>query len=508
MARIRLFILLTVSFLIASAALADDLGYVDCASHPESAQVFSKARQTPDSLGTVACGERFTVLVYGFVFSRVQTKDGKVGYIYSNLITVDRGAPAPMVPNAPGAVPVKPVVANASVNAPAYAQPTSAQAASMPVTTSAPPQKPAAQSGPLFPTPPMPAVTAADMATSSAKSASVSSASAQPASSPAPAASLQPAAPAASQPATPAPVETKPASAPSPAPVTPSASPSASASTPAASTPASAPAPSAQPTAPAPSQPSAPASAETQPAAQSTPAQSSAPAQPGPLFPTPPPPPPSSSDSTASAAVEPAPAASSQPQPDASQPAAEPVKSATARSSWEQPTAGVHQNFLVQLYGGYAFDRFTSGGVATNLSGGLGSFGYNLKPWLQIVGDTSYSYVTGTGVKNVLYGNHFGGRYFYHPGRWRVTPFVEALVGGSRFDITVSGPGGYKASQNCISYKAGGGLDFRVSRRWEVRVIDVDYYRTSFGAGSYPSQTNYWASAGVVMRLFGSGASE
>jgi hypothetical protein len=59
--------------------------------HPEGAQLFSKARQTPDALGTVVCGERFTILVYGFVFSRVQTKDGKIGYIYSNLIAPDRG---------------------------------------------------------------------------------------------------------------------------------------------------------------------------------------------------------------------------------------------------------------------------------------------------------------------------------------------------------------------------------------------------------------------------------
>ena len=518
MPRIRLFTLLTVSFLLASAALADDLAYVDCASHPENTQVFSKARQTPDSLGTIACGERFTVLVYGFVFSRVQTKDGKVGYIYSNLLTVDRGAPAPAVPNAPAAVPVKPVVANASVNAPAYAQPASAaQAASMPVTTSPAAEKLASQSSPLFPTPPMPAVTAADWASRSAKSASASSASAQPApaanapappaSSPAPAVNIQPVPPEASQPVAPAAVEpssaAKSASAPSsaPAPVTPSVSSSTPASAPAAST-------------PAPSQPSAPAPAETQAAAaSSTPAQSSAPARPGPLFPTPPPPPSASdpsSSAASSAAAEPAPApaAASQPQPEASQPTPEPVRDASARSSWEQPTAVVRQNFLVQLYGGYAFDRFTSGGAATNLSGGMGSFGYNVKPWLQIVADTSYSYVTGTGVKNVLYGNHFGARYFYHPGRWRVTPFAEALVGGSRYDITVSGPGGYRTSQNCISYKAGGGLDFRVSRRWEVRVIDVDYYRTSFGAGSYLSQNNYWASAGVVMRLFGSGASQ
>jgi len=40
----------------------------------------------------MACGERFTILVYGFVFSRVQTGDGKIGYVYSNMIAVDRAA--------------------------------------------------------------------------------------------------------------------------------------------------------------------------------------------------------------------------------------------------------------------------------------------------------------------------------------------------------------------------------------------------------------------------------
>src|ERR1700747_2981517 len=95
MSRMRLFTLLTACLVLASAAFADDQGYVDCTSHPESAQIFSKARQTPDSLGTVACGERFSILVYGFVFSRVATLDGKVGYLYSNLITIDRGGAAP-----------------------------------------------------------------------------------------------------------------------------------------------------------------------------------------------------------------------------------------------------------------------------------------------------------------------------------------------------------------------------------------------------------------------------
>ena len=156
MSRTRWFTLLTACCLVASAAWADDLGYVDCASHPESAQLFGKARQTPDALGTVACGERFTILVYGFVFSRVQTKDGKVGYIYSNLITPDRGGTsASQAAAAPaGAVAaIAPTATSAAATANAAAT-TDARPPTPPA-----PQKPAAQAGPLFPTPPMPPVT-------------------------------------------------------------------------------------------------------------------------------------------------------------------------------------------------------------------------------------------------------------------------------------------------------------------------------------------------------------
>src|SRR5260370_37813796 len=83
-------VLLGASFLAASAALADDVGFIDCSSHSEGAQVFGKPRRTPDVQASLPCGERFTILVYGFVFSRIQTSDGKIGFVYSNLIAVDR----------------------------------------------------------------------------------------------------------------------------------------------------------------------------------------------------------------------------------------------------------------------------------------------------------------------------------------------------------------------------------------------------------------------------------
>jgi len=176
------------------------------------------------------------------------------------------------------------------------------------------------------------------------------------------------------------------------------------------------------------------------------------------------------------------------------------------RSTWEKPVpgAGSRRNFLLELFGGFSYAGLKSGGTMTNFLGGMGSFGYNMTSWLQIVGDSSYNTVTVSGTKNVLYGNHFGPRFFYRrPNRWGITPFAEALVGGSRLDSTIAG---YKTSSNCMAYKAGGGGDIRASRHFEIRLLNVDYYRTSFGANT--TQNYYTASAGIILRLFGSSSAE
>ena len=134
MVRNRLLILLGVSFLAASAAWADDVGYIDCSNHSEGTQVFAKPRRTPDVVAALPCSERFTILLYGFVFSRIETRDGKVGYIYSNLIAVDRNATAVQqsassrVVTASEKVPVpRAASANPNPSAPLPAQPAPAR---------------------------------------------------------------------------------------------------------------------------------------------------------------------------------------------------------------------------------------------------------------------------------------------------------------------------------------------------------------------------------------------
>jgi hypothetical protein len=420
MLRIRFLCMLGVTFLAATAAWADDVGYVDCSNHSEDTQVFAKPRKTPDVVAALPCGQRFTIVTYGFFFSRIQTGDGKVGYIYSSLIAVDRAA-------------------------------TSAQKSGT-VQMAAEKQK-------------LPSLSAASAQTAPAASIQAQPVVAQsaPAQTPASMSNVQEPAPAVAPPATVT------AAAPRSAPTQTDAPPAASLST--------------TPTSSVPEavsivvQPDPPAASRPQPA----PAPTTAPAPP---------------------AAQPNPRASAQPEPAAAQPAEPAIRPAADTTRWEKPNPTVRSAPLMELYGGYSFARLVSGGSGTNLNGALGSFGWSIKPWLQIVADTSYNVVTTNGIKNVLYGNHYGPRYFHRSrNRWGITPFVEALFGGSRADTTITGTGGYTTSENTFSVKLGGGLDIHPSRRWDIRLFDVDYYRTSFGTNVH--QNNYWISTGVVLRLFG-----
>src|SRR6266568_4559368 len=383
MLRNRLLILLGGCFLTASAAWADDVGYVDCTNHPEETQVFAKARKTPDVVASLPCGERFTIVLYGFIFSRIQTRDGRVGYVYSNLISADRRSGASVQQPASAQVPAAP--SNLPSTAATVAQPT-----------------PTPGPGPASSVPERTAIVA--------------------------------------QPTPPAPTQAQ------PTPAQPSTTPGPG---PASSVPERT-AIVAQPTPPAPIPPqSVPVRGVTIQAAPTEAASIS------------------STPETTATVVQPDPTAPTQPQPAPAEAAAPAIRAAETRTTWERPNpGGVRRAPLVELFGGYAFARFVSAGTATNFNGGLGSVGWNVKPWLQIVADSSYSVVTISGVKNVLYGNHYGPRLFRRGrNRWGATPFVEALVGGSRADTTVSGAGGYTTSANSISYKAGGGLDIHPSRR-------------------------------------------
>lgn len=506
---------LGVCLLAGSAACADQLGFVDCASHTDATPVFAKARKSQDIVANLPCGERFKVIVYGFVFSEIQTSDGKIGFIYSNVVTVD--AAGATLQSRPAAN-TTPSLTSASEKTKIYApKQTDAAPAQVPAPVPAP-QTAAVSDSASAPTASTPAAGSATDTTAATSPAAAQPSAPAPAapqtntnsatpSASAPASAIVPAAPAPAPPTLPgpdavlkatatsatsadAPVDPNtPTPAPSTAP-TPAASPNST--TPPSATPASQPAPADAPASAAPNaaNPASPSAPTADPTSSAAPAAGSVQPEPAPATPGQP---------AADSQPQPAPPASTEVEPGIT-----PAK--TPKQRWEKPNPGARSASLLELFGGFSFASMSNGsGYAnnTNFMGGMGSFGLNIKPWIQVVGDTSYSFENSTGVKNVIYGNHYGPRFFLR-GRtkWAISPFGEVLVGGSRADTTVAASGGnpaYTTSQNCFSIKAGGGVDLKPSRMFEIRLIDVDYYRTAFGTNVH--QSNYWVSTGVVIRL-------
>ena len=95
-----------------------------------------------------------------------------------------------------------------------------------------------------------------------------------------------------------------------------------------------------------------------------------------------------------------------------------------------------------------------------------------------------------------------GGLQFKTGNGKRVQPFAHALVGASLFrgftsDIRPSGNVYTFDDATSLAMALGGGLDIRVSKRIDLRLIQADYAPTFFGSGR---QDNFRLSVGIVFK--------
>jgi hypothetical protein len=78
---------------------------------------------------------------------------------------------------------------------------------------------------------------------------------------------------------------------------------------------------------------------------------------------------------------------------------------------------------------------------------------------------------------------------------WRATPYVKVLGGFSNMNFGI-----YNATGRFTTIAFGGGVDIRLTRRWTVRPIDVEYQWWPDFLGD--SLTPRGASAGISYRIF------
>jgi len=116
---------------------------------------------------------------------------------------------------------------------------------------------------------------------------------------------------------------------------------------------------------------------------------------------------------------------------------------------------------------GYSYFHFgNNGGVSQN--GISGSLAYNPNRWLGIVGDFGGYHGHVGGVDMNTYTYLFGPRLsMRNPSG--ITPFVQALLGGSRVTL-----GGGFGSTNQFAYSIGGGVDIKLLPHLALRP-QLDY---------------------------------
>jgi outer membrane immunogenic protein len=152
----------------------------------------------------------------------------------------------------------------------------------------------------------------------------------------------------------------------------------------------------------------------------------------------------------------------------------------------------------VEISGGLSFVRAnTADGQCAcfSLVGGSSSFVMNSSERLSAVADVSYVHsanINSSGYSLGLMTFMAGPRLSFRGQRF--TAFGQVLSGGVHADSPFSSGVGFAGS-------AGGGVDFRISRRVSWRILQADYLLTRVYNGSNDIQNNIRFTTGVVFRL-------
>jgi hypothetical protein len=122
-------------------------------------------------------------------------------------------------------------------------------------------------------------------------------------------------------------------------------------------------------------------------------------------------------------------------------------------------------------------------GIAANITGThTGSIGSSAIP---------LSLVTAT----------FGPRYRWHADR-RLSLYGEGLIGEANgFHSLLPTIAGSQSSANGFSAQVGGGVDYSLSNRFALRLLDAAWSRTQLPNGTDNVQNNLRLAAGVVLRF-------
>jgi hypothetical protein len=165
-----------------------------------------------------------------------------------------------------------------------------------------------------------------------------------------------------------------------------------------------------------------------------------------------------------------------------------------------------------EFFGGYSYENVDTGIKSTDFTSTTTSFdnrfklnGFNLSATgyftrrLGVTADFSAHFAnrpdsfgtTSTSSKVSLY-NITGGPQLRFPSASKFTPFVHVLAGVARRNLTETVTGGtllFTDNNTSFTMNFGGGVDYRLNKRFAWRIAQFDYNPTFLGSRTFNSVT-------------------
>lgn len=202
----------------------------------------------------------------------------------------------------------------------------------------------------------------------------------------------------------------------------------------------------------------------------------------------------------------------------------------------------------VEVFGGYSFMHTDTGGltgstlnlelrqnpgtfgIGSNFNGWNAEAQYNFDRWIGIVADFGGQYgtpITGaakdvSGLPAMSQYSFMAGPVISYRAKARITPYVHALFGWDRASLSASTITGtsspvtsFASTYTDFAIALGGGVDYKLSRHFALRVGQLDYFHTSldlnslygsaYGPGRFQGlathENNLRFSTGIVLRF-------
>ncbi len=145
----------------------------------------------------------------------------------------------------------------------------------------------------------------------------------------------------------------------------------------------------------------------------------------------------------------------------------------------------------VQVFGGYSYTRFDSPSFGFSNPSGLNGYtfapAFNLIHGFGVVAEVSGQYGSNLNFRDITVGPQF----LYPKGKAMF--FAHLMIGDARSLVQV----GTGEEDTARAVAVGGGMDYDLTRRFAIRVFQVDYIHTTLFS---ETQNNYRFSTGLVYR--------